>query len=147
MLSNIVKGKLRENLSWCFAEAVSHDSGEFVVTEEDRKFFREKLGVVHLDSAFVDYYTIVAFPPASNHGELFTLDMIFDALEEDEGREAAGMADFLRISSAEGEGSYYYNKKNDHVYDVSWGSEDSLASGELKPLSQSFSEFLDWFYT
>ena len=54
---------------------------------------------------------------------------------------------YLRISSIEGEGSYFYDKKTDAVYDVDWGDMDDFMSGKLKPIFTSFYAFLEWYYS
>lgn len=110
-----------------------------------------ELGVAHSDSAFVDYYTIVGFPPLGRGDELVTLENI-EALSTDAYPDLAahphlyGIEDFLRISSIEGEGSYFYNRKTDAVHDASWGQEPDMVSGKLEPKFSSFAEFLDWYY-
>jgi hypothetical protein len=53
----------------------------------------------------------------------------------------------LQISSIEGEGSYFYDKKTDAVYDVDWGDMDDFMAGRLKPIFTSFYDFLEWYYS
>ena len=54
---------------------------------------------------------------------------------------------YLRISSIEGQGSYFYDKETDALYDVHWSEMDDLMAGELEPLFTSFYDFLEWYYS
>lgn len=54
---------------------------------------------------------------------------------------------YLQISSIEGGGSYFYDKETDYVYDVNWGEEEVMITGELKPWFTSFYDFLEWIYS
>ena len=53
---------------------------------------------------------------------------------------------YLPISTQEGEGGLYYDTKTDSVYDVDWGEEEDMISGKLKPMFNSFYDFLEWYY-
>jgi hypothetical protein len=147
MLSSIVKEKLRQKIKFCFSDTLTDDKSDFIVKDEDRKFFKEEMGVVNVDSAFVDYYTIVAFPPAGNGDELLTLDDILTVMEEGGEPEIKGMDNFIRFSSIEGEASYFYNKVTDEVFDVAWGEEEAMVAGKLAAIHNSFSDFLNWYYS
>lgn len=54
---------------------------------------------------------------------------------------------YLQITSIEGEGSYFYDKETDYVYDVDWGEEENMITGKLKPWFTSFYDFLEWYYS
>lgn len=54
---------------------------------------------------------------------------------------------YLRISSIEGEGSYFYDKETDAVYDVEWKDMDDFMAGKLQPIFTSFYDFLEWYYS
>ena len=54
---------------------------------------------------------------------------------------------YLQISSAEGEHSYFYDKETDAVYSVDWSQLDDLNAGKLKPMFNSFYDFLEWYYS
>ncbi|WP_263834051.1 hypothetical protein [Sulfurospirillum oryzae] len=54
---------------------------------------------------------------------------------------------YLRISSIEGEGSYFYDKETDAVYEVEWKDMDDFMAGKLQPLFTSFYDFLEWYYS
>lgn len=146
MLSEIVKDKLIQNLKWCYPETIQSDKKGFVVTEDDKIFFVEKFGIANRDSAFIDYYTVVAVPMVGNGDELYTLEQLMDAMEYDEYEDIEGMDSFIRISSLEGEGSYFYCPATDEVFDVTWGEEDALANRLKKASFSSFYEFLNWYY-
>ncbi|UDL05461.1 hypothetical protein [Marinobacter sp. CA1] len=131
---------LRSNIKFCF-------SSEFVVTEEDAKWFQENLGLADSRSAFVAFYTIVAFPPVGNGPELLTLESILENSAEDIQELPEGLGTrFIRLTSFEGEGAYYFDVKTDKIYDVAWGQEADLSSGQLSPLEESFFDFLARYY-
>ncbi len=54
---------------------------------------------------------------------------------------------YIQISSIEGEGSYFYDKQTDCVYDVNWGDEEAMITGELQSWFTSFYDFLEWYYS
>jgi len=53
---------------------------------------------------------------------------------------------YLQISSPEGEHSYFYDKETDAVYSVDWSQLEELNAGKLKPMFNSFYDFLEWYY-
>lgn len=54
---------------------------------------------------------------------------------------------YLRFTSIEVEGSYFYDVESDAVFDVSWGEEELLDLGQKQPCFTSFSNFLEWYYS
>ncbi|WP_418180300.1 hypothetical protein ACNSOL_09475 [Aliarcobacter lanthieri] len=54
---------------------------------------------------------------------------------------------YLQFTSIEGEGSYFYDKETDYVYNVDWGQEENMITGKLKPWFTSFYDFLEWYYS
>jgi len=50
---------------------------------------------------------------------------------------------YLQLSSIEGEGSYFYDKETNALYDVDWQDMDDFITGKLKPLLTSFYDFLE----
>ncbi|WP_148626050.1 hypothetical protein [Aliarcobacter cryaerophilus] len=54
---------------------------------------------------------------------------------------------YLQFTSIEGEGSYFYDKETDYVYNVDWGQEEDMITGKLKPWFTSFYDFLEWYYS
>jgi len=146
MLPDVVKDALIKNKNFCFPSRISGDTDELVVREKDRERFHEQLGIADRESAFVDFYTIVAAPPVGQGDELLPLQDIKEISRREEFPELDGIRDFFRISSIEGEGSYYYNRKTDAVYDANWGQEEDMVSGRLEPKFKSFADFLEWYY-
>jgi len=143
MLPTNVFEKLKANLNWCFDGVFSIDENKFIVTSDDKKYFEEEVGVKSRDSAFVDFYTAMAIPVVGKGEELLTLERIIE-LNEVQNDEAKR---YLQISSIEGEGSYFFDKESDAVFDVSWGDEEDLKCGKLTPLYDSFYDFLEWYYS
>ena len=54
---------------------------------------------------------------------------------------------YLQISSSEGEHSYFYDKETDAIYSVDWSQLDDFNDGKLKPMFNSFYDFLEWYYS
>lgn len=54
---------------------------------------------------------------------------------------------YLRFTASEGEGSYFYDVETDAVYDVNWGEEELMESGQKQPWFISFSDFVEWYYS
>jgi len=131
---------LRENVRFCFND-------KFVVNEESAVWFKENLGVEDSRSAFISFYTLVAFPPLGNGGDLATLDSIFENAEYDKEEFPSKIGiRYLRFTSGEGGGSYYFDVITDSVYDVTWGEEENLINGLHPILFNSFSDFLKDYY-
>ena len=139
MLPDRVTKYLSQNLNWCFEDTYSHDQKQFVITDEHKNYFRDSLKLKVSYSAFVDFYSVVAFTPLGSGSELFNLESI---LEEN----TAGSR-YLRFTSIEGEGSYFYDVETDAVYDINWGEEELMDSGQKQPWFPSFSDFLEWYYS
>jgi hypothetical protein len=131
---------LRSNVKLCF-------DSKFLVTEQDAKWFQKNLGLGDPNSAFVAFYTITAFPPAGNGAELLTLESILENSAEDVKELPQGVGTrFVRLTSFEGEGAYYFDVETDKVYDVAWGEESELVNGRLSPLAECFFDFLAKYY-
>ena len=147
MLPKDVFTFLKSNLEWCFDDVFSLEKNEFIVTDDDRKYFQEEIGLLNADSAFIDFYSVIAIPVLGKGSELCTFEQIIEIADLHEHEEIHGMDRFLRISSTEGEGSYFYCKSTDAVYDISWGNEEDMAKGDLLPIYNSFAKFLSWYYS
>jgi len=148
MLPPSAKKRLK-NGKWCFEGSYDSDKDEFIVTQKDRDYFSGSLNIQNHDSAFIDFYSVVGFVPLGNGEELYTLDQIVEDAESgfhsDEYPEIGKR--YLQISSIEGEGSYFYDKETDAVYDVHWGEEEDMISGRKEPWFHSFYDFLEWYYS
>lgn len=103
---------------------------------------------INTATSFSEFYKEIGFPPVGKGEELYTLDQIVENAESgfhsDEHPEVGKR--YLRISSIEGEGSYFYDKETDAVYDVNWGEEADMISGKKEPWFNSFYDFLEWYY-
>lgn len=146
MLPNKVFQLLKSNLKCCFNDTFCKEKDEFTITNDDRMYFKDELGIQNYNSAFIDFYTVVAIPIVGKGSELYTLEKIIEVSESDEHHDISGMNNFLRISSIEGGSSYFYCKMTDRVFDVIWGEEDELVAGTLAPKYCTFFEFLEWYY-
>ena len=139
MLLDSVTKYLSQNLNWCFEDSYSQNQGEFIITDEYKNYFCDSLKLKVPNSAFIDFYSVVAFVPLGFGSELFNLESI---LEEN----VAGSR-YLRFTSIEGEGSYFYDVETDAVYDVKWGEEELMESGQKQPWFTSFYDFIEWYYS
>ena len=149
MLPNNVNNIFINNLNWCFIENYSKETGMFTITDDDKKYFRKQLNVKNIDSAFVDFYSIVAFVPLGKGKELYGLEDIISTNELDDILEGSRLerVRFLQFTSSEGEGSYYYDVDTDAVFNVGWGEEDQMISGAATAWFESFYDFLNWYYS
>ena len=149
MLPSNVNKVLVDNLKWCFDDNFSKDLNKFVTSEEDREYFHQTLKVKNLDSAFIDFYSVVAFVPTGKGEELYNLESILEENNsenfDDEIPKEVGSR-YLKFTSMEGEGSYFYDVETDAVYDVNWGEEELMVSGEKQPWFTSFYDFIEWYY-
>ncbi|MCL9783926.1 hypothetical protein M9194_21125 [Vibrio sp. S4M6] len=110
----------------------------------------EALSAIKIDphSSFYFLYSKIQNFPVRRYDELHNLDQIVelknDGYWDDE---YPGFSNsFLELSSIEGEGSFFYEIKTDHVYDVEFSLMDDFVSGKIKPTWKSFNEFIEWYY-
>lgn len=106
-----------------------------------------RLGV-NTTTSFFDFYKEIGFPPLGKGEELYTFDQIIENTESDfhsDEHPEIGKR-YLQFTSIEGEGSYFYDKETDAVYDVNWGEEADMISGKKQPWFTSFHSFLEWYY-
>ncbi len=137
-----IKEYLKNHIQFCYSEKLDE-------TAEDVKWFQENLGIKKSDSAFITFFSAVAFPPCGNGAELLPLENILENAaidqEDEELPESIGKK-FLRLTSFEGEGAYYINSETDQVYDVPWGAEVDLVKNQHPELASNFGEFLEKYY-
>lgn len=142
LLPESINEYLMNNIQCCFGDSLE-------VTSDDVEWFQDNFGIKNNNSAFIAFYTVVAFPPVGNGAELLPLETIIENAkldqENDELPEMIG-SKFLRLTSFEGEGAYYLDTDTDQVYDVSWGSEVDLVKKDHPKLASSFGEFLEQYY-
>ena len=124
------------------------DYSDDVITQEQSVIALNKF-CIKSDTLFYEVMEKVRHFPNGKGEILDTLNQVIDHKESlfwDE--EFPNFSDrFLQLSSIEGEGSYFYEKATDHVYDADWGDMEKLVSGELKPTWQTYEEFLEWYYS
>ncbi len=147
MLSQKVVNKILEDGLY-FDDEFDFEKNEVVLTKESREWFNREFGIKNTDSAFVDFYSFV-IGPSGNGGQLFDLEQIVEDYQNPFWIEQyPNLTErYLQISSIEGEGSYFYDKDTDAVYDVDWGEMDDFVAGNLEPKWKSFYDFLEWYYS
>ncbi len=91
------------------------------------------------DSEFYKLMKLYRDFPLGKGKELYNLSVIVE--------ENTAGSRYLRFTSIEGEGSYFYDVETDAVYDVNWGEENLMESGQKRPWFTSFSDFLEWYYS
>ena len=123
---------------------------ELIVTMNESIIVLNKMGI-NKTTAFYEFYSTF-FSVDSSEQEA---DLMYDLNEIYENYKQPFWADkypniqerYLQISSIEGEGSYFYDKQTDYLYDVAWKDMDDFINGKLKPLFISFYDFLEWYYS
>ena len=125
------------------------DIDKMLITQQDRKKALENMGIK--GGTFYEYYKNYAEEsPKEYYDPIFSLDEIHENYQNPHPLYAQypqiGKR-YLQISSAEGEHSYFYDKETDAVYSVDWSQLDDLNSGKLKPMFNSFYDFLEWYYS
>ena len=147
ILSALIVDKLKENLELCYDDAFMSGSGNCVVRQSDRDTLRKHLGVIPAESAFIDFYCVVAFPPVGNGPELYTIEHIL-ALMGVKGPELVKRNCYICFSAIESGFSYFYNRETDEVFDCARGDEGRLVNGDLSvgATFSTFHKFLEWYY-
>ena len=115
-----------------------------VLTMADAVKLLDFMGVKK-ESAFYQFVSTFGFIPKSKHGwEVYSLEEMYADFKEPYWEdEYPNITDrFLAITSIEGEGSMFYDKMTDNIYDVTWSEMDSLLNGELKSEWSSFENYL-----
>ena len=149
MLSKKVIDKILKS-GFYFKEQFDDEKKIIIMTDVIRENFRQGLGIKNTDTAFVDFYSFAVggCGPKENADCLYTLEEIINDYKNPFWKDQyPNLSDrYLRISSIEGEGSYFYDKETDAVYDVDWNQMDDFVAGKLKPKFNSFYDFLEWYY-
>ena len=109
MLSQKVINKILED-GFYFDDEFDFEKNDVVLTKESREWFKDKLGLKNIDSVFVDFYSFV-IGPMGRGGQLYDLEQIIeDHKNPFWGEQYPNIQDrYLRISSIEGEHSYFYD--------------------------------------
>ena len=121
---------------------------EMIFTKNEAIEALKALGI-NANTSFYEFYCRFKGVFDSTKGdELYTLDQIIEdaksGFHSDKYPEIGKR--YLQITSIEGEGSYFYDKETDAVYDVNWGEEADMISGKKEPWFNSFYDFLEWYY-
>ena len=119
-----------------------------IITKKEATEALETLGI-NPKTSFYDFYARFKGVFDSAKGEeIYALDEIIE--EAESGFHSIEYPEigkrYLQITSIEGEGSYFYDKETDAVYNVNWGEEADMISGKKKPWFTSFYDFLEWYY-
>ena len=149
MLSTKVINKILE-IGFYFDDEFDYDKNEVILSNESRKWFKNNLGIMDLDSAFIDFYSfsVGGCGTRNNADCLLTLEQIIENYKNPFWGDKYPNIEkrYLQLSSIEGEYSYFYDKETDALYGVDWGEMDDFMNGNLKPLFTSFYDFLEWYY-
>jgi len=121
-----------------------------IITKDEAKNVLDEMGVKK-NTPFYEFYANFISTDSSEKeyaDPIFDLDEIYDNYKNSFwAEEYPGITDrYLQLSSIEGEGSYFYDKKTDAVYDVDWSEMDDFMAGKLEPRWKSFYDFLEWYY-
>ncbi|MCP4969122.1 MAG: hypothetical protein GY932_00840 [Arcobacter sp.] len=121
-----------------------------IITEKEAINILERLNI-NKNTAFYEFYITFKGIDSSEQEEadlMYSLDEIYEDYKNPFWADKYPniQEKYLQISSIEGHGSYFYDKKTDAVYDVHWGEMDDLITGKLKPWFTSFYDFLEWYY-
>ena len=117
---------------------------ERFLTQDDVSKILEKNNV-NENSAFYDFFVKYFELPNGKGEDLDSIPVILsNDYWSDEYPEIGER--YLQLTSIEGEGSYFYDKETDAVYDVNWGEEEEMISGKMQPWFTSFYDFLEWYY-
>ena len=129
-----------------------HDKAlkSMIISQEDAILSLEKMNILK-KTAFYEYY-LNGFNQSSYNLEGDLLYGLSEILEDYKkpfwSSQYPGIEKrYLRLSSIEGEWSYFYDKETDALYGVDWGGMDDFMAGKLKPLFTSFYDFLEWYYS
>ena len=114
------------------------DLDSLLVTQQQASRAMESLRIPD-KSTFYKLMQLYRDFPLGKGEELYNLSLIVE--------ENTAGSRYLRFTSIEGEGSYFYDVETDAVYDVNWGEEELMESGQKEPWFTSFSDFLEWYYS
>lgn len=115
-----------------------------VLTIEDSEKMLKKLGVKE-NSVFYSFVSKMGYVPQGNFSwEINSLEDIYEnKINSFLSKEYPNLTDrFLQLTSAEGEGSIFYDIEKDNVFDVSFRDIDNLLNGILKSDWESFEDYL-----
>jgi hypothetical protein len=124
------------------------DYSKMIITKEQAITALDKLEISS-ESLFYKVMVEVRDFPMGQGDELHALQHIFDCSNDSfwESEYPGISKKFLELSSAEGEGSYFYDKTTDEVINVDWNDMEELNLGNAKPTWKTYGEFLDWYYS
>jgi len=153
MLSPNAKRALLQSSNSSSNKYYSKENQEFNIPDDKIKSFANDFSILNIGSSFLDFYFLVGFTPAGKGEELYNYEDIIDDIEsckqdvQDEVLPKGVGTRFLRFTSIEGGGSYFYDVETDAVYDCDFGEEYDMVSGDKDPWFTSFYDFLEWYYS
>jgi len=122
-----------------------------ILTQDKAKKVLDELNVNKVkNQIFYEFYLSRSSEPDNNYKDLlYGLSEIYENYKNSFWKDQyPNLTDrYLQISSIEGEGSYFYDKETDAVYDVNWNEMNNFVEGNLKPMFSSFYDFLEWYYS
>lgn len=123
---------------------------ELIITINEANKVLDKMNI-NKNTAFYEFYNTYIGIDSSEQEDadlMYSLDEIYENYKQPfwSDKYPNIQKKYLRISSIEGQGSYFYDKETDAVYDVDWSQMDDLMAGKLEPLFNSFYDFLEWYY-
>ena len=123
---------------------------ELIVTTSEAIKILDELEI-NKKTAFYEFYSKFSGVDSSEQANadlMYSLDDIYEAFKNSFWEEYPQIGKrYFRMSSIEGEWSYFYDKETDALYGVDWDEMDDLIAGKLKPLFTSFYDFLEWYYS
>ena len=118
-----------------------------IITQEQA---REALVKLNVDENSLFGQVMITYRnfPLGQGEELYPLREIFDIADNSNWEdEFPGFSNnFLQLSSIEGEGSYFYEKSSEAVYNCGWGEMKLLVEKRIKPSWKNYQNFLFWYY-
>ncbi len=122
---------------------------KMLISQEDRENAMLKMGIKKNNPFFEYYLNYIDETQKDYIDPIFSLDEIYGNYQNPfpfYAKYPQIGKRYLQISSPEGEHSYFYDKETDAVYSVDWSQLDDLNAGKLKPMFDSFYDFLEWYY-
>lgn len=133
-----------------FRSLYGDDYVESIVwTQEDARGILLKLGISEEKLFHIFYLNIIELPECYRSEDIYGLSEMFEDYRNPFwGSKFKDIEEkYLQFSSIEGEYSYFYDKKNDSIYGIGWQDMEKFVNGKMRPLFNTFCEFLQWYYS
>ena len=123
---------------------------KMLISQEDRRNALDEIGVKK-NNPFYEYYLNYVDETKKDYIDpIYSLDEIYENYQTPfplYSKYPQIGKRYLQISSPEGEHSYFYDKETGAVYSVDWSRLEDLNEGKLKPMFNSFYDFLERYYS